>query len=496
MSWKFETSLERIKKKYEETADLEVSKLSREMDFENIGLKHPKKIRGAHLYIDVVNLREIQSETFGQAGEEEEFLRRMHIYGRELTRITEEDFTSAKVHFQGPKLHAVTYRPIDQDDDIVAQAVTLAAAVALSVDKAFNILFDGYEFEIAAGIDLGDAVATKNNVKGDRELLFLGKPANVAAKIVNTGIRITSRVAEVLPESFIDFLTDKGDDVFEGELPGDFVDEQVTEYEWSWSLAQSKERLEEAIEQFPEGCANIADAQGEIEKNKLSLSNSKRVDGVSIFADVDGFTQYVDEAYAVDEDLKEAVRAYHVFRSEMRYCAVEDSGALRIQYQGDRMQALDFLPINDDAAIAMSAIDVAGALNASVTHTLPEVIPNAVRKLAIGQSMGRTLISRLGEHGQPDVMCLGPATSEAAEFQLSLEGGETGISGKIRDLLPEEIASEFTWDSVRNCYIAKDLTADRLERAYQATEADRAAKLKSVNVTKERSDISGRPWQR
>jgi hypothetical protein len=49
--WDYDRSLERIKRKHAEVADVEVNKLAREMDFDNIGLKHPKRVHGAHVYV-------------------------------------------------------------------------------------------------------------------------------------------------------------------------------------------------------------------------------------------------------------------------------------------------------------------------------------------------------------------------------------------------------------------------------------------------------------
>jgi hypothetical protein len=217
--------------------------------------------------------------------------------------------------------------------------------------------------------------------------------------------------------------------------------------------------------------------------------------GVAIFADVDGFTAYVDGAAAIDEDLVAAVRAYHVFRSEMRYVAVEDCGALRIQYQGDRMQSIAFLPADDEEEIALRGIEVAAGLNASVAYTLPAVIPDAVRPLAIGQALGTSLVSRLGEHGQPDAVCLGVATGQAEAFQLVLGGGQTGISKGIRDLLPEDLASEFRWVPSKGCYVASDLKADRVARLLEGRALD-LGKAASVGVVKERGASYGRPWQK
>jgi hypothetical protein len=55
-------------------------------------------------------------------------------------------------------------------------------------------------------------------------------------------------------------------------------------------------------------------------------------------------------------------------------------------------------------------------------HTLPVVLDDAVRPLTIGQALGTALISRLGEHGQPDVVCIGPATEVAVRYQQALKG--------------------------------------------------------------------------
>jgi hypothetical protein len=190
------------------------------------------------------------------------------------------------------------------------------------------------------------------------------------------------------------------------------------------------------MEACPPDRVKVSAAKGEIDKTKLGLANSKQVTGVSFFADVDGFTAYVDEAAATDEDLVEAIQAYHVIRSEMRYVAVEDYRALRIQYAGDRMQGIAFLPIDDEAAISHTAVEIAAGLHASIMHTLPVVLDDAVRPLTIGQALGTALISRLGEHGQPDVVCIGPATEAAVRYQQALKGCETGISKELRGLAP------------------------------------------------------------
>src|SRR5205085_8014480 len=124
MTWNFDRSLERARRKYEEASDVEVTKLTREMDFQNISLKKAKRVHGAHLYTDLPNFGAIVKNAFG--GDEAELLRRLHILNRELTRGVEKDLPAAKVHFQGPRLHAVAYRPIDNDTEIAVLAVIAA----------------------------------------------------------------------------------------------------------------------------------------------------------------------------------------------------------------------------------------------------------------------------------------------------------------------------------------------------------------------------------
>jgi class 3 adenylate cyclase len=495
VAWDYGRSLERIKQKHAEVADVQVSKLTREMDFDNITLNRPKRVHGAHLYVEIPNFPDIVGRNL-EDGCEPELLRRLHLHARELTEVCETDFDAAKVHFQGPKLHAVVYRPIDDDEAILRCAFALAAAARRTVQEACNDLFDGEAWEVAAGVDIGDTVATKNNLRGDRELLFLGRAANMAAKIIDDGILVTEEAADAAPADLAGYLIETPSGDYELDLPDDELDALVQDQGWAWTLEGSRTRVEEAMEACPADRVKVSAAKGEIKKSKLGLANSKQVTGVSFFADVDGFTAYVDEAAATDENLVEAIQAYHVIRSEMRFVAVEDFeeyGALRIQYAGDRMQAIAFLPIDDEAAISSSAVEIAAGLLASIKHTLPVVLNDAVRPLAIGQALGTALISRLGEHGQPDVVCIGPATEAAVRYQQALKGWETGISKELRDQLPDDLAAEFKWRAAKGCYVATDLTADKLDRQKEGRRLD--AGVPALVGREGRGDTSGRPYQ-
>jgi hypothetical protein len=482
VSWDYDRSLQRAQDKYEETEGLTVTPVLRELDFDNISLREPRRVRAAHLYVDVCNFTALLGHS-AEAGtdQEEDMVRRLHLYGREVTRVVEEDLDATKVHFQGPKLHALAYRPLSSDVDMVVKGV-LAAAAIRETAKVFNEIFaiSGTDaWQTAAGVDFGEAIVTKDGVGGDRELLFLGHPANMAAKIIRGGLRLTSEVVALLPDSFDEYLAEAADDpnvmCFAPSLAA--LEDLIRDHGYAWTREQTRKRLEADVELYPAGTTVVTGARGPIDKSRLSIYNTKRVDGVSLFADVDGFTAYVDQATAVDDDLVEAVRAYHVIRSEMRNTAVVDFKGLRIQYQGDRMQVFAYLPLDDEEEAAVRAVRIAAALNSVVTDVLPQVIGEAAKPLAIGLAAGTTLVSRLGEHGNRDVVSLGSATVEAARIQVGLDGEEIGLDAELYSRLPDWLQKAFAWRKSPGAYVAVGLTLDELERLEAAERPDPAKAL-------------------
>lgn len=493
--WNQDRSRERIAGKLADVQDLEISDLSKEIDFENISLLHPRRVIGAHLYFDVSNFQDI----LGRSLEEEtepEVLRLLEIYFREAARMVSE-FGLAKVHFQGTRLHAVSYLPIKDEETIAARAVLLTASLKSMVEEVLNPAFpDEGDFVVGAGIDYGETIATKNNVRGDRELLFLGVAANTAAKIVPAkggAVILTSELATRLPTEFDDLLDEIDDERVSVDVGGDVLVDLLSDFDLSWSLDVSKDRIAQDLDAITLDDVGLSAVREQINKNKLSLKNSKSVSGVNFFADVDGFSAYIAASQA-DDGLVEAIQAYHVIRSEMRYVTVEDYQALRVQYQGDRVQGLGFKPVGDEDAYCLQAVELASGLHASASITLPEKLPeDAIKALAIGMATGPTLVSKLGERGRRDVLCVGPATEAAASYQVKLDGGETGISKSIRDALPADVGALFKWVADKDCYVARDLRPDQLELLAEGQRLDQ----QRVTRTTERRPVAApvrRPW--
>jgi hypothetical protein len=289
VSWDYEWSLQRAWDKYAETEGLTVTPVLREMDFDNISLKEPRRVRAAHFYVDVCNFTALLGHA-AEAGadEEEDMVRRLHLYGREVTRVVEEDLDATKVHFQSAKLHALAYRPVSSDARMVVKAV-LAAAAVRETAKVFNKVFalSGTDaWQTAAGVDFGDAVVTKDGVGGDRELLFLGHPANMAAKIIRGGLRLTSEVVALLPGSFHRYLAEAVDDpnVMCFAPSAAALEDLIGDRGYTWSRERTQKRLEADEEVYPAGTTVVTSARGPIDKSRLSVYNTKQVDGVSLFA--------------------------------------------------------------------------------------------------------------------------------------------------------------------------------------------------------------------
>src|SRR5579859_6932574 len=189
MSWDQQRSMERIREHLNGIGEIEVKKLKREADLEQLLSETVcRDIYGAHIYIQIPNFACLASEDVNDEDTYKRLIQGTHIYQRAITRIV-TGLGGTFIHFQGPKLHALFYQPIDDTQKLASLAVLLQLVVKDFVKNVFNPAFS-YNFTIAGGADLGNAIGTMDGINGDRELLFLGSPANHAAKIISSAPRL------------------------------------------------------------------------------------------------------------------------------------------------------------------------------------------------------------------------------------------------------------------------------------------------------------------
>jgi class 3 adenylate cyclase len=428
--------------------------------------------------LDIPNFADLATMT--TEGEDyRRVIQALHIYEREVARIVEGEniFDGVRIHFQGAKLHALFFRPIDDSKEIAARAVLLQAVIRHFVCCIFNPEFPKLpNLSVSGGAALGNAIGTKNGHRGDRELLFLGAPANYAAKIM-TGtdtLRITTEIYDALPEALQDHFDALEDDrmgvtVYDmRSISTEELDASLQTYGITWDRAASLQRIRDDKANFPLNRIEYSDAEVLIDMDSLGITNNKRVFAASVFGDVSGFTAYIDQAVE-DNEAKTALRVLHAIRKEMASIIKHDFGGIRVQFQGDRVQALFHLPQGHEKRIAARVVDTAVALQSAMELVIKKLLPQASELgMAVGTSMGTTLVSKLGTHGHRDRICIGDAVEDAATYQEGSAGGEIAIPASIHIHLDEDLQKLFTWNADRELYIAVNLTQDKVERARKA----------------------------
>lgn len=201
-----------------------------------------------------------------------------------------------------------------------------------------------------------------------------------------------------------------------------------------------------------------------IDFDALSYRNSKQVLAASIFADVSGFTKFIGAATS-DEDKVRALEALHVIRVEFTRVATHDYNAVRVQFQGDRMQAIVHLPADDSPKISRKAVEVAIGLQSSMELVVKDVIDGiGSLGLAVGVDVGVVIATKLGTRGHRDRITVGASVLGAAENEERTDKRQIGASTAVYEELEDDVKEYFGYDNVAQCYVATGLTAAVLER--------------------------------
>ena len=480
MAWDLNTSTNRVEHHLDTLGDIEVEKLTRDADLNSLlSETNCREIYGAHVYADVPNFADLAT-VVGDGDEYRRVIQSVHLYEREVARIVEgaQIFDGVRIHFQGAKLHALFFRPIDNTAEIATKAVLLLLVLRHFVRFVFNPEFPKLpNLTLSGGADLGNAIGTKNGQRGDRELLFLGAPANYAAKILTgtSSIRITEALFDALSETLQAVFTELQDarydiTVYElGSVTTAEMEELLESADIVWDREASLKRLRADKLVYSLNRIEYSDAEVLIDIDSLGITNNKRVLAASVFGDVSGFTAHIDQASS-DEERKQALRLFHAIRKEMAAVVRKDFNGVRVQFQGDRVQAFFHLPQGDEKSIARRAVQTAIGLQSSMELVIKNILPEAKKLgMAVGVEIGTTLVSKLGAHGHRDRICVGDAVEEAARHQEGSPEGEIAISQSIYTQLEEEVQKLFTYKKDRSLYTAANLTQDKVERARKAS---------------------------
>jgi hypothetical protein len=488
MAWTIENSRDRIARIAAAIPAIQISDLAREMTLSNVKLATPKRITGVHSYIALANEQRIVDDLLDIDDHDaaKRAARRLHLYQRAVGR-TADTFGAARVHFQGSRLHSLTYRPFSDHGQIAARTVAMALAADLVVRRALNpALKDDPDLKLAAGAAYGESLATMSGSRGDSELLFIGDPANDGAKAIDVAcrLRVTAELLELLncDKLGID-ATEQLDGRYALAMSQEAIEELADRLKIDWTLDAATKKINDDAEAISLESVGIGKAIAEIDKECLSLSNCKLNQALTVFGDLDGFTGIVASAMGDDKRLADLVRSFHIVRAELRHVAVADyRPTLRVQYQGDRIQLMRHLPHDDAGKRALQALRIAAAWNSSLTQTLPEVLDLEGLGLATGIADGPTLISKLGTRGNRDIVTVGHGVRRAERIQRNLDGGEIGLDGATLELLPADVQSLFEWRPGAQAHACVDLDLNDIELALRAATYDEG-ETQSVTTT-------------
>ncbi len=499
MVWNEQGSKKRVQGNDFHDFEVDVQDLRRAMDFRNLGTKDVRRAAAVHLYVDVPNFHRAVDDAGNDKQKQRKLVRLASVLRKVQGDLLTED-EIGDIQRQTVRAHALAYKPYDSDDesheaDRVKKAVVHAITHNTFVLDVFNSVFkDVRNFSSAVGLASGTSYIANIGKHGDRELISLGSCANLAAKMLGgrDTITITSAMYDLLPDCLKDHFQEAS------EIAGVQV-YQATGLRWSshselakelgvtWDAEKWRKQTEKYKDELPLDEIEISNATVMIDVHTLTERNCKRTAAVAFYADLDGFTRYVQEAES-DEKIVSLIRQFHMIRAEFHAVVGSDYKGLVLQHRGDCILGILHLPCGDDKhdERCQKAVDIAMALQSSMEHVLNEHLKD--RKdihLAVGLDVGKAFITRLGKKGRRVSICFGPEVSNAEWLQQSAAAKQICISSEMYDQLEDEdVQEEFKKSGAS--YVATNLTLPKLDRKKE----EKAARDGSLGAAVEKGRVA------
>jgi class 3 adenylate cyclase len=435
-SWKQDRTDKRLATRYKEVEKVDVRDYTREMSLDNIPVGRAYRMDAVHVYIDILNVDELLSCTQIE-GEtcHKRTLRFLNQHYRAVHRILAETH-AVRVDFHNQRLHAVVPKPYGAEGE--AKRVATAVAIAqLAIDVLAETGDDDEQIpnaKVRVGIDTGLALAVNNGRRNGREPLFLGCPANRAAHCAGggrtEGIFLTNaaRTAMGFP------VVAEGRDKWTA-----LTTEQTTACVEKADLGVSKDAIVQAWrdeqKDHPIGAFEFTRPTpplSDLDFKQLNASNTKHFDAVSVYADIDGFTAYVDKH--LTDNTEDLVRTLHVLRSEMDAVVESDFGGRRVRFIGDCLHGIlleGTAKTTDVEDTISTAALCAGALRSGFERALDFLDEKGVDVgdlgLAIGFDLGPLSLTRLGMKGDKVRCSTGRAVHRSEAEQQRCKGSQAAI---------------------------------------------------------------------
>ncbi len=434
-TWKHDRAAEQIDKRIKDVETVEIVDYVRDTDLESIPTAKAYRVDGVHLYADILNLDEMLNCTdFEGETCHKRTLRFLNQHFRAVDRILARTETK-RVDFHNQRLHALISKPYNTQSGAEAARVNQAVAIAQLIIDVLNETGDSDEniptAKVRVGIDSGRALAVNNGRNGNREPLFLGEPANRAAKIANgsvSGIFLTNlaRAAiglEELDDPAKTVLTKAEIETCQKAADLDVTAQEIVD-EWEEDMEKNP------IGTFQFTCHTPPFRTMDI--LSLTPANSRRQEALSIYADIDGFTNYVKRH--IDDHPEDVVKALHVIRAELERVLTSDFDGRRIRFIGDCVHGLlceGTAQTTDVEETIRTGTLCAGGLRSSFDLALKKLdedgVDTAGLGLAIGFEFGPMAVSRLGLKGDRVRCAVSRGVLASENEQVRCTGVQTAI---------------------------------------------------------------------
>ena len=380
-------------------------------------------------------------------------LRFLHLYYSTCDRVIEQT-DAQRVDFHGSRMHAVVLNP-DGDEgrhDSLLKALSFIRDFRVVADQANRELAESdLDAVFRIGVDIGPCVAINNGNGLEQEPMFLGSSANHAAKLAygdEPGIFLSDRARAVLDQPAVgplETLVKLDEDVFRGIIDlrdevtassGVLRDPQVILKEWRDEITAKSlpdPTIPDFVFHYKEPPLN------DIKFADLMPSSSIRMGLASLFADLTGYTAYIDNAIAAGS-IADAVKALYVVRQELQNVVEDDFGGRKIRFIGDCIHGVvaegSRTETEPNETVAISLV-CAGGLRSSFAICKAELHGIGDLGLTIGIEFGPTPITRIGIRGERSVrLASSIATATSEKVQRGCDDDQIQLGPEAQKLIP------------------------------------------------------------
>jgi class 3 adenylate cyclase len=434
-TWNKNSSDKRIQKKIDAMPldEITIKPYVRDTDLFTIASKEAYRVDGVHLYADILNLKDMLNVTQAEGSDcHRRVLRFLNLHYRAVDRILTNE-SAILVDFHNQRLHSVVAKPYGDEFARIHRAIAIGQMI-IDVLARTSEENDDRAAQVRIGIDSGNALAVSNGRRGHREPLFLGEPANLAAKRSGggqaIGIYLTNQARKVigLPEA----------------NAVDITPLTVPEIEDSKRMARLESTVDKVVDEWqkdlkasPIGRFEFhghTPPYADLDIETLSVANSRRQDATSVYGDIDGFTNYVSANIEDDEKAKHVVRALHVLRSELDAVLHEDFNGRKVRFIGDCIHGLlveGTAQTTDIEKTISNMVLCAGGMRSGFNLALAKLKDSGTDAsslgLQVGFEFGPMTVTRLGKKGELIRCSVSRGVLAAEAEQGRCSGNQTAI---------------------------------------------------------------------